>query len=320
MDFLSIFEKKKKPLLKSERYYEQEEENVNKKYLKFPFFVAVGLILVVAVIVIMFVVNIDNNPLKMFNKASAKLLDCSGFSYEVSAGKNGETYMYYQGAMELDVENQTLESSYHAVYDNYEYDATVYAKGIEAYRGNYFDGKWSVEDYSQKSLDFFDFYRDYRKGDFDAGAALRFTGMNDVFSAPNLEESFEKISKELTSPSGLNKILCSEVRTENDVTVVTFNPNVKELFGVITRNIGSAYASAKAYTEFKESVDYSADNLEKAQLTLSYTIDGNGYLTDILFNYTIGNDNYVIEVHTSDFENADAEISQGFLTAAGIDN
>ncbi len=320
MDFLSIFQKKKKPLLKSERYYEQEEENINKKYLKFPIFVTVGLIIVAVTVVAMFVINIDNNPLKMFNKASSKLFDCGSFSYEVSAGKNGETYMFYQGAMELDTDNQKLESSYHAVYDDYEYDATVYAKGVEAYRGNYFEGKWSIEDYSQKSLDFFDFYRDYRKGDFDAGAALRFTGTNDVFSAPNLEESFENISKELMSPSGLNKILCSEVRTENDVTVVTFNPNVKELFGVITRNIGSAYASAKAYTEFKDSVDYSTENLEKAQLTLSYTIDRNGYLTDMVFNYTIDNDNYVIEVHTSDFKNVEAEISQGFLTAAGIEN
>ena len=186
---MSIFDHvlkiKKKPLPKSERFYEEEEESVIKKYLRFPVFVGLGLVLVAFVIILMFLFNHNNNALAMFNKASSNVFESGSFHYDVCAGVNGTTYMQYKGDMEFDLDKQLMNSSYHAVYEDYEYDAVVYGSGTQSHRGNYYGGKWSVEDYSEKALDFFDFYKDYRKGEFDAGAMLRFTDSSDVFNAQN---------------------------------------------------------------------------------------------------------------------------------------
>ncbi|MBQ2972625.1 MAG: hypothetical protein IJE16_08800 [Ruminococcus sp.] len=315
---MSIFDRNKRPRLKSESYYEDESENRVKQYLKFPVFVGAALVLVVLIIVFMFIVNHNNNAFAMLNKASVKAFDCGSFHYRVDAGMNGTSYMQYEGDMEFDLNTRIMNSSYHAVYENYEYDAVVYGQGATAYRGNFYKGKWSVDDYSEKMLDFFDFYRDYRKGDFDAGAAVRFTDSNDVFNAQQLGEAMNDIFSQLSKSYNMNTVMGQEIKVENGETTVTFKPQMKEVFDLVVSEIGSAFSGADAYAAFKESVENSEENLFTAQLTMSYTINKEGYLTDLSLIYTVNHNTYFVVAELSEFSNTQVVIPQDFLVAANI--
>ncbi len=316
---MSIFDRNKKPRLKSESYYEEETESRAKQLLKFPVFVCVAFALVVLVIVFIFVVNNNNNSFVLLNKASVKAFDSGSFHYSVDAGINGTSYMQYDGDMEFDLDSQVINSVYHAVYENYEYDAVVCGNGANAYRGNFYKGKWSVDDYSEKMLDFFDFYRDYRKGDFDAGAAVRFTDSNDIFNAQQLEESVNDIFSQLSNTRNMNTVMGQEVRVENGETTVVFTPDIKEILDLVVSEIGSAFSGADAYAEFKESVENSEEKLSSAQMTMSYTVNRDGYLTDLSFNYTVDHNTYFIIAKLSDFSQTEVVVPQDFLTAADID-
>ncbi len=299
-------------------YYGIEEERAPKK-LKFSMLVVVALVLVFAVIATIFCINLNNNSFKKFHRASIKNFESSSFEYEVTAGVNGETYMSYDGALEFDLSDQILESQYHAVYTDYEYDAVSYAHKAQAYRGNYYGGKWTVEEYTEKALDFFSFYRSYKKGEFDAGALVRFTETNDVFRAVQLKNSIMATIEELSKPTALNNILHQKIENIQDGTVYTFTPEMDELTAIVTRNIASAYSSAKEYNEVKERIDESMTNLENAQTTVSYTISRDKYLTDIVIEHIVNGDRYDIKIKMINFSEAEAEIAEGFLTAVGVE-
>lgn len=316
--FSDLFSKKSRPLPKSERYYEEEDDNRFNKYLRFPVFVAVSIVLVVAIIIAMFALNYSNNTFVMFNKAVSNNFDCGSFKYDIKVGINGTAYMNYDGEMEFDLQSQRIRSSYHAVYEGYEYDAVIFGDGVTAYRGNYYGGKWSVDDYSEKALDIYDFYRDYRKGDFDAGAAVRFTDTTDVINPQQLGEAVENIYKELSRPKNMMNIMGQEIKAEDGSTTVMFKPQLKEVSDIILANIGSAFSSADEYAEFKANVENSTDNLESADLTITYVIDDNDYLSEFEFVYVINGDTYFIVADFSDFEKTQVSIPDGFLQAANL--
>ncbi len=317
--FGKIADKNKRPLPKSERYYEDEPENKLQPYVKFSVFIAVALVVVLGAVTVIFAVNHNNNALAMFNKASSNNFDCGSFSYDVSVGINGERYMHYDGSMEFDLDKQIMNSFYHATYEDYEYDAVVYGEGVKSSRGNFYGGKWSVDDYSEKALDFFDFYRDYRKGDFDAGAMMRFTNTNDKFNATQLELAFEDIIKELSKGKNMRSVMHQEIVAENGYTTVSFTPELDTVFYIITSEIGSAFASADDFNSFKESVEASTKSLSEAQLILTYTINAEGYLTQCSLDYTVGDKSYFIDASFSEFENAKVEIPEDFFTVAHIE-
>ena len=318
---MAMFFNRKKPLLKSERYYEDEPEVIDvKKYIRFSVFVGVALVLIAAVVITMFAVNYKNNTFVMFNKASSKNFDCGSFSYDIAVGVNDETYMKYDGVMEFDLKDRKIESFYHAVYQGYEYDAVTYAQGDKAVRGNYFDGKWTTEDYTDRSLDFYAFYNRYRKGGFNAGAATRFTQTNRMFNSNQLRSSVEDIIDELTKPAVVRSTLHQEVLAENGQTKVTFRPEMDKVFEVIVDHIGPAYTSVNEFTQFKSSVENSVLNLQSTDVLVTYTIDEKGYLSYVYMGYEVENDNYYIEIKMDDFKEAQAEIPESFFTAAGIEN
>lgn len=301
-----------------DEYYGMEEVKAPKK-LKFSMLVIVALVLVFVVIVSIFSINLNNNSFKKFHRASIKNFESSGFEYEVSAGINGENYMSYAGALEFDLRDQILESQYHAVYTDYEYDAVSYAHKSQAYRGNYYGGRWTVEEYTEKALDFFSFYRSYKRGEFDAGALVRFTETNDIFRAVQLRNSTMATIEELSKPTAINNILHQKIQSTENGTVYTFTPDMDEVMAIVTRNVASAYSSAKEYNEVKQRIDESMTNLENAQTTVSYTISLDKYLTDIEIVHIVNGDRYVIEIHMSNFGKTDVEVADGFLTAAGVE-
>ncbi len=313
------FRSNRKTLSRSERYYEPVEETFSSKILKFPIFVVAGLVLVILVVGMIFYFNYNNNALRKFIDSSSKNFDSGGFEYHISAGVNKDTFMDYTGELSFDLNNQNMTSIYHAVYEEYKYDAAIYSKGNFAYRGNYYGGKWSADDYTDSSLDFFDFYRDYRKGVFDAGAALRFTKNTEKFNAQQLQVAVDNITSELMKASNAKNILHSQVEETANGTVITFTPDVAKLYDVIVDNIGSAYTSANAYAQFKETVNNSKANLSSVIATVSYIINQDGYLTDISIDYTLKDEHYFFIVEMSNFGAREIELPEGFMSVIGLE-
>lgn len=316
---MAIFRRNKKPLPRTVRFYEDEPETFVQRMSKFPIFVTVAIVLVAAIVISMFCINYSNNSLKMFLDASVENFDCGSFDYKVTTSIDGVECQDFEGAFEFDHNNQYFLSAYHAVYADYEYDAVAYANGADAYRGNYYDGEWIIENYTDRALDFFGFYRDYRKGELDAGAVVRFTGTTTKYSAVHLDKAVNEIAKELTKTSTLNNVLCQSIESTDEYTKVTFTPKMDELCNIIMEHIGSAYTSAIAYSDYKDRIIDSAENLKKAQAVISYTIDNDGYLTNVVIDYTVERKNFVIDINMSNFTTAKPQVHDGFYEAAGIE-
>ncbi len=315
MNISDIFRKRKQDMYEYYDNFTQKEKS--DKYLKFPVFVIAAVVFVVLVFAIIFLVNMGNNSLKKFNSASVRNFESGGFDYHITAQINDKTHMDYVGAIEFDLDSQMLESSYHAIYEDYEFDSVTYAHGADAFSGSFYGGKWSVENYTNKALDFFSFYRNYKKGKFDAGAAARFTGMNETFNAVQLQNSMEYITKELSDSYTQNNILCQSVKSDENGTTVTFTPKNDELAEIILSNISPAFTSAKEFEKFKNLIDSNLDNLSQAQTEISFTISREKYLTDIHLAHTVDSECYEIDVEMSNFGNAQVEIPDSFMTAAG---
>ena len=313
------FYNKRRKLSKSERIYDQENrEKLKKKYLNFSIFVTVGVVMVVTVVALILYMNFENGVLRTFVKSSSKNLESGGFSYHITAGINENTFMECDGEFELELSNQQLTSLYHAKYDGYEYDAVTYSRGSKAYRGNYYGGKWSVEDYTDRSFDFFDFYRDYRKGRLDTSAIIRYTGANDKFDATQLSKSIGAILKEVSSTKNLHRVLHQQINDTAQGTVISYTPDMKTLMGIIVRNIGSAYSSANEYTKFRDTVENSYENLEKVYCVVKLTIDKKGYLRNIDISYMIEGQTHFMKFEFSEFGEREIEVPDSFLAAADL--
>ncbi|MBQ4128792.1 MAG: hypothetical protein IJD68_03360 [Ruminococcus sp.] len=316
---MADFFRKKKPMLKSEQYYEQEQESLISKAKKFPIFVGVSVACVIIIFGIVFFTSFSNNALKMFVDSSSQNFDSGSFDYHINADLNGVTYLEYEGQLEFYLPQHQFKSVYHANYEDYEYDAVVYTSKDKAYCGNLYGGKWSIEDYTEKALDFFSFYKSYRKNEFDAGAFVRFTDTTDTFSAVPLEEAASNIAQELSKQSTLENVLHQQLEQTEGGNVVTFTPELEKVFDIVLKHIGSAYTSANEFSQFKERIEQSQQNLENAQTKISYKISKDGYLTDIYIEHEVNGDCYVISVSMSNFSKAEVVIPDGFTTAAGLE-
>lgn len=314
-----LFKKNKKPLPKTIRNYEGEQENNGiEQILRFPVLMAVSVVLVAAVIITVIFINKGNNVFSQFVKASSKSFDSGSFDYTVNVSVNDSTNMKYTGTFQMDIDDQLLSSVYHAEYNEYQYDSVTYYKNAASYQGNYYDGKWTVSDNTDKVIDFIDFYGDYRKGDFDAGAFVRFTNSTKSFSASQLQKAFGDIIDDFKKSSNLNNVLHMTESTSGVNTVVTFEPDVAQALDIIKSHLAPAFASANAYKDFCTRIDDAKGNLATTKATVSYTVDGSGYLTAVELDYRIKTDRYVISAALENFGEAQIKIPDGFFTAAGI--
>ncbi len=297
--------------------YGEENENAQPKWLRFSVFVTIALVAVLVIVLLIVIFNLNNGVMRKFSDSSVRNFESGGFDYHVSASINDKTYLDYVGQLEFDIDTQHLETVYHADYNTYEYDSVTYAHGADAFTGSFYGGKWTVEDYTDKALDFFSFYRSYSKGKFDAGAAVRFTGINDKFNAVQLQYSVENIFKELSSTKAVNDILRSETVQTEDGTVVTFTPKSDELLQIVSRNLSSAFTSAKEYEKFEKLLEDNSKSLSKDQTVVSFTISKEKYLTEIHMEHTVDKKCYKIDILMSNFGNAQVEIPKSFITATG---
>lgn len=297
-----------------EDYYDKPKQNKN--IAKFSVFVVIALLVVTIIIGSIFYFNFKNNSLRTFVKASSNVLDCGSFEYHIAASIDGTPYMDYKGEMSFDHENRYMVSLYHADYNDYEYDAVLLAKSDVAVKGNYYGGKWTVEDYTSSAHDFMDFYNDYRNYNFNAAAAMRFLGDTKTFNSANLETAMDNIFSELSKPNNLKNVLHQHIEEKDGKTIYTFKPEMFELSQIVLEHIAPAYSSAKVYAEFKDTIFKNEDNLRNVDATLMYTIDENEYLTDVLLNYTVNGKTYTIKVELGKFTEPNPHVPEDFLVAA----
>ncbi len=298
--------------------YEQDSLNFKKRLNKFSVFVIAALLIVTIIIGSMFYVNYKNNSLYMFIDASASAFNSGSFDYHVTASIDSKTYMDYTGQMMFSLDDQTMTSVYHAKYEDYEYDSVIYSKKDFGYSGTYYGGKWTINDYTTTSLDFFDFFRSYNKKEFNAAAFMRFMGNTKTFDAYELETSVNNIFSELSSVGNLSSVMHQDIASEDDNTIVTFKPELDKVFDIIVENIAPAYSSANEYKAFKEMVNNNQENLKNTKCEITYTINADGLLTDVTIDYTVNGKNYVITCELSNFKNAKVTVPDGFFVAADI--
>lgn len=297
--------------------FEQQVDDLKKKVIRFPVFVIAGLVLVAIVVGIIIWVNVSNNSLRVLVLSTAKSIESDGFDYHIEAKIDGVTRMEYDGQMEFDLKESSYISSYHADYVDYEYDNVVYASGHKSYRGNCYGGKWTIEDYSAKALDFIDWYKDFRHFRFDGSSALRFTELTGKFNARQFGNAGNGIIKELSKTKNLHKVLHQEIVSNDDGGMtVTYNPDMEKVVDIVMKDIAPAFTNANDYLNLKESIELNRENIRNSQMVVTYTTNKDGYLTNFTLDYTAGGTNYYINAELSNFSKAKVQVPQSFFTAA----
>lgn len=315
-----FFNKNKKPLPKTVRYYEDEEPRFSlKEYIKTHIFTctiigAVCLLIVVLLIVIS--IRSGKNPLSDMKTAMDKNIDSGSFAFTLTADFDGERYMTYNGNLNINAGRQELSLYYDAEYKDYIYSNVAYAKSGNAYTGNYYSGQWTVSDAYDDAVDLFEFIRTSRKSGEWAAPLLRLLNMSSTFSSDAFQSSFDKVYRNLLSQieTGVNY---SE-KVDGDKTVRTFTPSMNDVFDILDENLGPAFSRATDYNVFKEKVSINAENLRSSTCIISYSLDKNDYLTDFSLSVATNGKSYDIAVSMSDFSKTEVTIPEGFFAAANI--
>lgn len=293
---------------------EEEMRQRRKSWLR-SHMTAIYLIAGVAIAVLVFLgikwYNDSHNPVSRFIKASGNNLG-SSFSFQLTADKNGETVMSYDGMASFNPSKQTVSIVYEAEYTDYSYTNVIYTDGAITYKGNYYQGQWTISECSDKVQEFYDFYTDYKKGDFDGGSFLRFTGLSSFLYSQELNSFMDTVKSRLSTDSAIAKITTSR---DGGATAYHYDINVKELFNLVRNKGASIFYTSTDYNRFLALLDYNAENIDQASATLDFTIDSDGYLSELAVSLDTGKNVYAVTLHMGDFDDADPEIPEGFYQA-----
>lgn len=277
-------------------------------------YIAAGLLVAVLVFFGIKWYNDSNNPLTRFIGASAKDLSTS-FTFHITAEKDGSPVMTYAGTARFNPSSQSLSVVYDADYVDYTYRSVLCTDGEDSYKGNFYQGQWTVSDCTDRVHEFFDFFTDYRSGSFDSGAFLRFTGLNRHLYADELKSFVGKLRSRLSGDSDIATITSAE---NDGTTVCTYNISFKELLEMIRTQGASIFYTSLSYDKFVERIDRSADRIEDVRCSFTYTINASGYLSAMELSLDTGSSRYAVAFSMTDFGNAEPVIPDGFYTAAGI--
>ena len=277
--------------------------------------VGTAVIIIAAVIGVIFFMMQKNSPINKFVSASSKTTDAS-FSFRMEAKYNNNSVMRYEGDVSADDKQQRVEIIYDADMGGYEYTNVIYTKDGLSYSGNYYNGQWTVSDCSTQIRDFFDFYTDYKRGDFDAGSLLRFLNLTSEYSSLELENFWDTLNRKLSTNNAVSNLTVSD---NANSSTYTYHPDLEELFDLIIENGGPVFFNASAYNNFTETVENSRDIIKNSDLMMGFTIDAQGYLTNIQFQLETAGDRYEVSCAFENIGGADREIPDDFFTAAGID-
>lgn len=258
--------------------------------------------------------NDFHNPMSQLFSASTKNFG-SSFSFNLIAEKNGEPSMRYAGTAEFHPNNQSLIIAYDADYVDYKYTNVVYTNGQISYKGNYYNGQWTLSNCTERVQDFFDFYKDYRYGSFDGGSFLRFFGMNSEYSSIELSRFMNLVKDRMSTDSSIAKI--TTVR-DSKGTTYTYKINIEALFDLIVDRGASIFFRSTDYDLFVKKVDVNRDQLAATECTFSFTVSSSGYLNSFNLEMVTPSGPYSFRCVMSDFGNAEPAVPDSFYEAAGI--
>ena len=266
---------------------------------------------VLLIIAIFFGIRIYKNashPLTKFMSASAKDFN-SSFSFEVNATENGKSVMKYTGSYEADPAKQNVKVIYDADYVTYTYTGAVSSEGNTRISGNLYDGKWRVHDCSERVLNFFDFNTDYRAGGFDSASFLRFTDLTSSFSAEELNGFMKLFKNRMDGGSPLAKV---DITSENGSKVYTYDVNLAEFFSLVRDKGAPIFFSSIDYDKFCALYELNEKTIAGSECRFVYTIDDQGWLTDMSLTLTLGEEEYAVNCTMSDFGTAEVKIPDEF--------
>ena len=256
----------------------------------------------------------STNPMSRFISASSKALD-SSFSFDVTAEKNGEAVMTYSGAIKSDVDLQSVFAVYDAEYTDYSYTNVLYTKGAKTFRGNKYNGQWTIGNATERVTEYYDFYTDFRRGVFDGGSFLRFTGLNSRLYSIELNKFERTLRSRFSTDSSLTTITASR---DGSDTVYRYDIDLPGLLSFIRDNGAPVFYTLPDYNAFIAKLEANTENIEASSCDFTFTVNAAGYLKNLELNIDTGSDQYRIRGDFDDFDDVDPEIPDDFFEAAGI--
>lgn len=302
---------------KEAELFEEEMRRERKSWLRYhmtAIYIIGGILIAVAVFFIIKHYNDSNNPMSRFISASGKDLG-SSFSFRVTAEKNGDVMMTYDGMLKTDPSAHTVTAAYNGAYSDYSYTNVIYTKGSKAYKGNLYHNQWVVGDCSEQVNEFFDFYSDYKNGDFDGGSFLRFTKLNRYLNAEEFTEFMDTVRSRLSADSDIAKITTSH---DDGDTLYHYDISLKGLLGLIREQGASIFFSSLGYDSFVSLIDANTGNIDKAVCSFDYTINSSGYLSALEISIGTGENTYTVRAFMDHFGSAEPVIPDDFFEAADI--
>ena len=278
-------------------------------------YAVVGVIIVAVIAFIIYLNFQSSNPMSRFSSSITKNFN-SSFSFDIQLTENGKKAMSYSGAIDVNRSKHTIQAAYEADYDRYQYSGAVYADRRNAKKGSYYDKQWLVRDCLDNAQDFFDFDRDFRSGNFDAGAFLRFTGLTSDFSTRELNKFVNTVMKRLTTDSTIATVTAEKADGE---TRFHYDVSLQGLFEMVRDDGASIFYRATDYDKFCAEYEINKGIIEKAKCTIDFTVDGAGHMTGLEVKMNVQGVEYAMDCRMSDFGEAEVEVPQGFLKAASIE-
>lgn len=262
------------------------------------------------------VYNDSHNPMSRFIKASANNLSTS-FSFNLTAEKNGASMLHYTGTAQLDPDRQRVSITYDADCVDYQYRNVIYTDDQTTFKGNYYNGQWTLSDSTERVQNYFDFYKDYRTGKFDGGAFLRFFALTSKYSATDTEQFINLLMDRLSTDSNIAKYT-----TVNDDKGTTYRYEVdpEALCDLIINQGASTFFRSTDYNDFVKKVDANRARIAASECAFSFTVSPSGYLSILEFEIMTPDGSYTVKCLMGNFGNKKPDISDDFYEAAGIEN
>ena len=310
--------------LRKESEMIEEEIRLNRKSWLFShmtaIYIIVGALIAAAVFFGIRIYNDSTNPVSRFIGSTSKNLG-SSFSFEITAKKNGETMMTYSGSMKADPSKQNVFIEYDASYSDfsrYDYKNVIYSddKTDKTYKGNFYNGQWTIVDRTDRVNEYFDFFNDWKNKNFDSGSFLRFTGLNSSLDSIELSRFVDALKGRLSTDSAIAGITVS---ADDGYTTYDYDIDLEALFDFICDKGASVFLTSDGYNDFKAKIEANVENIEKANCRLSFTVDPSGYMSGFGYEINTGNDVYTTSCSMDGFSSSEPDIPEDFFTAAKID-
>ena len=279
-----------------------------KKYRIF-IFIGIGVILVGLAIFLANMYHSNTNPWSRLMKASTKNFEAP-FKFEMTVSENDEVQMQYSGVVDADRSSQHIKAQYDAQYKDYGYSAAMDANGKTYTYGVLYDNKWHLFDCEEKVHDFFEFDTEFRKGNLNTGAFLRFAGLNTTYSSVELRKFINKVTGRLGSNSELAAVTSEE---KDGITTCRYDISLSVLMDLIEKEGAPVFYRSADYDAFKKRYAASSERIKKAACTLIYTTDSDGHLTSLDLELSFDGEKYSISLGFSDFGSASAQLPEDFL-------